>query len=69
MKKEMKKILKKDYDDLTDEEIEIIENRIEELEQLLDYFDRRDRVCCAIDGEEERYEVEEELKQLKEKIY
>lgn len=69
MKKEIKKIFKKDYDDLTDEEIEIIENRIEELEQLLDYFDRRDRVCCAIDGEEERYEVEEELKQLKEKIY
>ena len=52
-----------------DEEIEIIENRIEELEQLLDYFDRRDKVCCAIDGEQERYEVETELEQLKEKIY
>ena len=69
MKKEIKKILKKDYDDLTDEEIEIIENRIEELEKQLDYFDRRNKVCCAIDGEQERYEVEEELEQLEEKIY
>ena len=69
MKKEIKKILKKDYDDLTDEEIEIIENRIKELEKQLDYFDRRDKVCCAIDGEQERYEVETELEQLKEKIY
>lgn len=69
MKKEIKKILKKDYDDLTDEEIEIIENRIEELEKQLDYFDRRNKVCCAIDEEQERYEVEEELEQLEEKIY
>ncbi len=69
MEKEIKKILKKDYDDLTDEEIEIIENRIEELEQLLDYFDRRDKVCCAIGGEQDRYDAEEELEQLKEKIY
>lgn len=67
--KSLKQIMKKNYDNLTDEEIEIVENRIEELKQLLDYFNRRDKVCCSIDGEQERYEVEMELEQLEEKIY
>ena len=67
--KSLKQIMKKNYDNLTDEEIEIVENRIEELEKQLDYFDRRDKVCCSIDGEQERYEIETELEQLKEKIY
>ncbi len=65
----LKQIMKKNYDDLTDEEIENIENRIKELEKQLDYFDKRDKVCCSMDGEQERYEVETELEQLEEKIY
>ncbi len=64
----LEQIMKKDNEDLTDKEIEIIENRIEELEKLLDYFNERDKVCLALDGYEERCEVEEELERLQEKI-
>lgn len=69
MKKEIKKILKKDYEDLTEEEIEILENRLEELGKQLDYINRRDKVCCAIDGEQERYEVEEEIEKIQDILY
>lgn len=69
MKKEIKKILKKDYEDLTEKEIEILENRLEELGKQLDYINRRDEVCCAIDGEQERYEVEEEIEKIQDILY
>ena len=67
--KNIENIMKKDYEDLTEEEIETLENRLEELEMLLEYFDRRDKVCCAIDGEEERYEVESEIKKIQNILY
>lgn len=69
MKKEIKEILKKDYMDLTEKEIEILENRLEELGKQLDYINRRDKVCCAIDGEQERYEVEEEIEKIQDILY
>ena len=69
MKKEIKKILKKDYEDLTEKEIEILENRLEELGKQLDYINRRDEVCCVIDGEQERYEVEEEIEKIQDILY
>ncbi len=69
MKEKIQELLEKDYDDLTDEEIELMEDRISELEKLLEYLDKRDEVCCAVDGDEEREEIEEELEELQEKIY
>ena len=67
--KKLKRIMKKDYDDMTEEEISVIEDRIEELENLIDYFDRRDEVCCVCGGENDRYEAEDELERLRNKIY
>mgnify|MGYP004630499921 CR=1 FL=1 len=69
MKKEIKKLLKKDYEDLTEEEIEILENRLEELGKQLDYINRRDEVCCVIGGDEERDEVEEEIEKIQDILY
>lgn len=69
MKKEIKKILKKDYEDLTEKEIEILEDRLEELGEQLDYINRRDEVCYAIGGEQERYEVEEEIERIQDILY
>lgn len=69
MKEKIQELLEKDYKDLTDEEIELMEDRICELEKLLDYFDRRDKVCCSIDGEQERYEVESEIEQIQDILY
>lgn len=69
MKKEIKKILKKDYNNLTKKEVEMLENRLEELKKQLDYINRRDEVCCAINGDEEKYEAEEEIKQMEDILY
>lgn len=69
MKKEIEKILKKDYEDLTEEEIEILENRLEELEKQLNYINRRDEFCCVIGGDEEREEVEEEIEKIQDILY
>ena len=69
MKKEIKKMLKKDYEDLTEKEIEILENRLEELGKQLDYINRWDEVCSAKDGEQERYEVEEEIEKIQDILY
>lgn len=62
-------MLKKDYEDLTEKEIGILENRLRKLRKQLDYINRRDEVCCAIDGDEERHEVEEEIKQIQDILY
>ena len=62
-------LLKKNVEDLTDEEYEQIENRIIELEKHLEYCNRRDEVCLAIDGEQERYEIETELEELNKFLY
>lgn len=62
-------LLNKKYEDLTDEEIETLENRLDELQKTLDYFDRRDKVCCAIDGEQERDEVENKIAQINKLLY
>lgn len=69
MEEKIKKLLTKDYNDLTEEEIEILENRLTELTKLLDYFNRRDKVCFAIDGEQERYKVESEIEQIQDILY
>ena len=62
-------MLKKDYKDLTEKEIGILENRLRELRKQLDYINKRDEVCCAIDGDKERHEVEEEIKQIQDILY
>lgn len=55
--------LEKDYDDLTDEEIDSIEQRIEELEKEIDYEEEKLDVCgygtsdlMYIEGLQERLE-------------
>lgn len=62
-------LLNKKYEDLTDEEIEKLENRLDELQKTLDYFSRRDEICCAIDGEQEKYEVENKIAQINKLLY
>lgn len=69
MENKIKKLLKKDYEDLTEEEIEILENRLEELGKQLDYINRRDEVCCVIGGDEEREEVEDEITKIQDILY
>lgn len=60
MEDKIKKILEQDINDISDEEYEMLEDRLKQIEEHLDYCDRRDRVCLAIDGEQERAEYEEE---------
>jgi len=60
MEDKIKKILEQDINDISDEEYEMLEDRLKQIEEHLDYCDRRDRVCLAIDGEQERAEYEGE---------
>lgn len=50
--------------ELTAEEIEVIENQIEDIKKKLKYCEERDKVCLAIDGEQEVMELECELERL-----
>lgn len=63
-------ILEKDIEDLTDEEVRLIENRIEELEQEIEQEEKKLDVCGY--GKEDLYYVEglmDELEELRNKIY
>lgn len=51
---------------LTEEQIE---ERIAEIKRHLKYCEERDKVCLAIDGEQEVMELEAELERLENMLY
>lgn len=52
------------YEFFDNEFSEIVENKIKEIENRLDYCNKRDKVCLAIDGEQERLNLEIEFEKL-----
>ena len=68
MKDEVRKLLEKE--ELTDEEVKLIEDEIERLEKEINYEKRKLKVCGY--GKEDLYyieELQEDLEELKEIIY
>ena len=63
-------LLEKDVNDMTDEEVEMIENRMEELEEEIEYEEKKLDVCAYGSSDlKYLYGLKDEYEELHSKIY